>query len=254
MRWLWRFAAMATALLVSASAGMGALFAATPGVGDAEARVRAQATAHHSASAEPVPAPKVAAALVAAEDARFYTDPGIDFRGAARATAAWLRGVGDGGGSTLEQQLARTLYIKGRGSRADQMRQVALGVKLARYWPKSAILRMYLATADFGHGYYGVDAASAGYFRTSPDQLDWAQAALLAGLVRTPAAYDPLRHPARAEKRRAYVLHRLQATGVLSRVQVRRYLKAPLGLTPSAAAAPSATVRSVRLSRTPAHR
>jgi membrane peptidoglycan carboxypeptidase len=254
MRWLWRFAAMATALLVSAGAGMGVMFAATPGVGDAEARVRAQATAHHAASAEAIPAPKVAAALVAAEDARFYTDPGIDFRGAARATAAWLRGVGDGGGSTLEQQLARILYIKGRASRADQMKQVALGVKLAHHWPKSAILRMYLATANFGHGYYGVDAASAGYFRTSPGRLDWSQAALLAGLVQAPVAYDPLRHPARAEKRRAYVLHRLQATGVLSRAQVRRCLKAPLGLTPSAAAASAAPPSTPRLSRTPAYR
>ena len=121
---------------------------------------------------------------------------------------------------------------------------------------------MYADVAYFGHGYYGIDAASAGYFHTSPDQLDWSQAALLAGLVQAPAAYDPLRHPARAEKRRAYVLRRLQATGILSRAQVRRYLRTPLGLTSTAAdasasAAVHPTVHSAhfaRLRRTPAHR
>ncbi|MCQ4084994.1 transglycosylase domain-containing protein [Streptomyces sp. RB6PN25] len=265
MRWLWRLVAIAAALLVLGGAGMGILFSATPGVGDAEARVRAQAAARHTNVAAPAPASKVTAALIAAEDARFYTDPGIDFRGAARATAAWLRGVGDAGGSTLEQQLARMLYIKGRSSRADQMEQVALGVKLARRWPKSAILQMYLDSADFGHGYYGIDAASEGYFRTSPDRLDWPQAALLAGLVQAPAAYDPLRHPAHARKRRAYVLRRLEATGVLSRAQVHRYLAAPLGLAsnPPAGSAPSAPASSAGGSglplapvtdRAPAHR
>jgi membrane peptidoglycan carboxypeptidase len=75
---------------------------------------------------------------------------------------------------------------------------------------------MYLNVAYFGHGFYGVRAASVGYFGQAPQVLDWAEAALLAGLLQSPANYDPVDHPQAAMQRRHYVPDRLVATGVLS--------------------------------------
>jgi penicillin-binding protein 1A len=217
------------ALLLTAAGGV--LLAATPEVGDAEARVQAQDAAHGVNDTSLSTPPKVAAALVATEDSRFWNNPGIDPLGLARAVEVWLRGGGgDGGGATIEQQLAKMLYTNGRRTRLDQLEQVALGVKLAHDCPKSEILRMYLATAYFGQGYYGLDAAAHGYFRTSPARLDWPQAALLAGLVQAPSAYDPLRDPGLARQRRAEVLGRLAAVGELTSAQTLAFANAPLGV------------------------
>lgn len=209
----------------------GVLLAVTPGVGDAEQRVHAlDAERGISDVAAPTP-PKVAAALVATEDSRFWHNPGIDPAGIARAVVVWLEGRGgDGGGATLEQQLAKMLYTNGRRTRADQAEQVGLGLKLAHDYPKSAILQMYLAAAYFGHGYYGLQSAAHGYFGTTPDRLTWPQAALLAGLVQAPSLYDPLRDPGLARERRAEVLGRLSAVGDLTPAQARSFAAGPLGV------------------------
>lgn len=228
-RWLRRagITALAAALLLIAAGA--ALLAATPGVGDAEARVHAQAALHGAADTNLSPPPKIAAALVATEDARFWTNPGIDPAGALRAVLAPLRGdQGDAGGATIEQQLAKMLYTNGQRTRTDQVEQVALALKLAHRYSKSQILEMYLATAYYGNGYYGLQAAAHGYFHTIPDRLDWPQAALLTGLVQAPSAYDPVLHPQLALQRRAQVLERLVATGRLTPTQARLYTAAPL--------------------------
>lgn len=211
----------------------GVLLAITPGVGDAEQRVRAlDAGRGVSDTAVPTP-PKVAAALVATEDSRFWSNPGIDPAGMARAVVVRLEGRGgDGGGATLEQQLAKMLYTQGRRTRTDQAEQVALGLKLAHDYPKPAILQMYLAAAYFGHGYYGLEAAVRGYFGTTPNELTWPQAALLAGLVQAPSLYDPLRDPGLARQRRTEVLGRLVAVGDLPPAQADAYAAGPLDLSP----------------------
>jgi penicillin-binding protein 1A len=232
-RWLRRLITRGCVLslgvaVVLAAVG-GVLLAATPGVGDAQARVRAQAVAHGVRDTDAATPPRVAAALVATEDARFWHNPGIDPVGVLRAVVFWARGHGgDGGGATIEQQLAKMLYTDGQRTRRDQLEQVALAVKLAHVYPKGEILRMYLSTAYFGHGYYGLDAAARGYFKKSPAQLDWPQAALLVGLVQAPSAYDPLHHPDLAKQRRAEVLHRLEAVGDLTSRQVKAFAAAPL--------------------------
>lgn len=234
-RWLRRLVTRACVVglgvaVVLAAAG-GVLLAVTPGVGDAQSRVSAQAAAHGVTATDLSTPPKVAAALVATEDARFWHNPGIDPAGAARALLVWLHGGGGGGGgATIEQQLAKMLYTNGQRTRPDQVEQVALAVKLAHDYPKGRILQMYLSTAYFGHGYYGLDAAAHGYFKTSPAHLDWPQAALLAGLVQAPSAYDPLHNPDLARQRRAEVLVRLEAVGDLTARQVRAFDDTPLGV------------------------
>jgi membrane peptidoglycan carboxypeptidase len=78
---------------------------------------------------------------------------------------------------------------------------------------------MYLNVAYFGHGFYGLQAASVGYFDLAPQDLDWAQAATLAGLLQAPNDYDPIEHPHAALQRRQHVLDRLAATGALTRAE-----------------------------------
>jgi membrane peptidoglycan carboxypeptidase len=202
-----------------------------PSAADAEARVAALAASRAiSESTAPTP-PKIAAALIATEDAQFMTNGGIDPAGVLR----WARGLATGtsggaGGATIEQQLAKMLYTDGHRQPIDQLEQVGLALKLNGDFSKSQILGMYLDTAYFGHGYYGLSAASRGYFSTAPADLDWQQAALLAGLVQAPSAYDPTLHPDLARSRRAHVLARLAATGHLTASQASTLSATPLGL------------------------
>jgi penicillin-binding protein 1A len=89
---------------------------------------------------------------------------------------------------------------------------------------------MYLADAYFGHGFYGLPAATDGYFGVTPTQLTWSQATMLAGLVQAPSAYDPLRHLSLGRTRQRHVLDRLVATQVLTAAQADAVFEEPLGL------------------------
>lgn len=195
--------------------GLAGLVVATPSVADAQERIRSLAASRSETVGTAVPR-KVEAALLATEDSRYESTPGIDPVGVGRFLIGTIEGRADAGGATIEQQLAKLLYTGGRQEPVDQLEQVGLALKLDRAYSKDEILRMYFTTAYFGHGYYGLEDAAQGYFGTTPDRLDWAQAALLAGLVQAPSAYDPVAHPELATSRRGHVLDRLVATGALS--------------------------------------
>ncbi len=165
---------------------------------------------------------------MATEDHRFYSEPGIDVFAIGRVTAGYLTGAGDQGGATLYQQLAKVLYTQGRSGLAVEAEQVALAVKLDMTYTKKQILRMYAGVVYFGNGYYGLAAASCGYFGVRPAGLSWPEAALLAGLVQGPTADDPVTHPATAGVREAHVLGRLVATGVLTPAQAAAAQAVPL--------------------------
>lgn len=194
------------------------LMLVTPSAGGARAVARAMARLHHA----PYPGPPVpvrfADALVSTEDHRFGSalEPGFDPFAIARVAAAGLTGGGDQGGATLYQQLAKLLYDPHSRGFKLYAYEVALGIKLKFSYSDAQILRMYADVVYFGHGYYGLDTASCGYFGLPPGRLSWPQSAVLAGLVQAPTAYDPLRHPALARSREGHVLDRLVATGVLS--------------------------------------
>jgi membrane peptidoglycan carboxypeptidase len=220
-RWrvLRRIAAVILALAVLCVAAFGVLLLITPSVNNALALARAIDRAHHVAYPGP-PVPRLfAESLVATEDHRFYSEPDVDVSAIARVAAATVSGHGDQGGATLYQQLAKMLYTpRGGGIRAE-IEQVMLGVKLNLSYPKAQILRMYADVAYFGHGYYGLAAASCGYFGTTPAGLTLAEAATLAGLVQGPSADDPIRHYTRARGREAHVLSRLVSTGKITQAQ-----------------------------------
>jgi membrane peptidoglycan carboxypeptidase len=216
LRWL---LGLVLALLVLAVIAFGVLFAFTPSVGNAPALARAIDTAHHAAYPGPPVPPLFAESLVATEDHRFYSEPGVDIYAIARVAASQITGHGDQGGATLYQQLAKMLYTSGRSGFSVEVKQVMLGIKLDLAYSKARILRMYADVAYFGHGYYGLAQASCGYFGTVPAGLTLPEAATLAGLVQGPSADDPIAHYARARAREAHVLGRLVDTGKITQAQ-----------------------------------
>jgi membrane peptidoglycan carboxypeptidase len=212
------------------AAGVALLYAFTPSAGQATSLAAAQAAGHHIAYPGPPVPQYFAEALVATEDHRFYADPGVDPLALVRVASSWITGHTDGGGSTIDQQLAKNLYTSGNSSFPQIVEQVVLAVKINRAYSRSEILRMYAEIAYYGHGYYGLQAASCGYFGRPPDQLTVVQAAMLAGAVNAPTYDDPLVYPAHARARLVHVIDRMAAVGYLTEAQQDAALKAPLDL------------------------
>lgn len=222
---------------LAAVLGVTALAVLTPSGSDAEAQVQALAAAHGTVDTAAAVSPLFVRALIASEDARFYSDHGIDARGVLRAAGTALRGGVDQGGSTLDQQLAKQLYTSGHGSIGDKVTQVAVAVKLDSSYSKGQILEMYAATVYFGAGFYGLHTASCGYFAVPPSQLTQGQAALLVGLLPAPSNYNPITHLTLARQRQQHVLGRLVAVGAITSSQAAADYAAALQLHPAPAGA-----------------
>lgn len=227
-RWVRMVLRAIAAVLVALVAAAGIIMTMTPSVGNTWSIARAQATSHHSAFPGPLVPHKFSAALIATEDHRFGSEPGVDPYAITRVLLAGLTGGGDQGGATLYQQLAKVLYTPGRDGIPTEIEQIALAIKLKYSYSDAQILRMYSAVVYFGHGFYGLAAASCGYFGRSPDKLSWPQAAVLAGLVQAPSAYDPLEFARLARARELHVISRLVSIGVLARRQAIAALMAPI--------------------------
>jgi penicillin-binding protein 1A len=146
-------------------------------------------------------------AFIAIEDRRFYDHYGVDPFGIARASAANIlhRGVSQGG-STITQQLAKNLFLTQERTVHRKLRELLLALWLERKFSKTQILELYLNRVYFGSGAYGIEQASQRYFGKSAKQVTLAEAALLAGLVRSPSRLAPTRNFDGAEKRAQIVL------------------------------------------------
>ena len=227
--WL-RIVKVLLAVVVLLVLAAGALFVLTPSAGQATALAQAQAAEHHIAYPGPAVPQNFAQALVATEDHRFYTDPGVDPLALARVVVSRVTGRTDQGGSTIDQQLAKNLYTSGHSGFTQDLEQVALAVKLNVTYSKAEILRLYAEVAYYGHGYYGLSAASCGYFGRPAADLTLVQAAMLAGVVNAPTYDDPLVYPAQARARLVHVIGRMAAVGYLTTAQKNAALKAPLDL------------------------
>ena len=225
-----RIAKILLAIVVIFAAGVGLLFVFTPSAGQATALAQAQAQEHHIAYPGPPVPPYFAQALVATEDHRFNSDPGVDPLALARVVVSWITGHRDQGGSTIDQQLAKNLYTGGHSGFTQVLEQLAMAVKLNQTYSRPELLRMYAEIAYYGHGYYGLNAASCGYFGRLPDQLTLVQAAMLAGGVNAPTYDDPLVYPKQARARLVHVIGRMAAVGYLTSAQETAALNAPLGL------------------------
>jgi len=151
--------------------------------------------------------PYLPKAFIAIEDRRFYSHYGVDPIGIARAAVANIlhRGVSQGG-STLTQQLAKNLFLTQERTLQRKLQEVELALWLERKHSKAEILELYLNRVYFGSGAYGVEAAAQRYFGKSAKNVTVAEAAMLAGLVKSPSRLAPNRNPEGAEKRTQTVL------------------------------------------------
>jgi membrane peptidoglycan carboxypeptidase len=210
----------------------GVLWVMTPSA--SEATQLAQAEAQQQGIAYPGPAApqNFARPLIATEDHRFYSEPGVDLLAVGRVAWSKVTGGGDQGGATLEQQLAKLLYTPTQTGFNAEVKQVVLAVKLNLAYSKQQILDLYAEAAYYGNGYYGLEAASCGYFGHPAKDLTVSQGAMLAGVVNAPSVDDPVTDPGNARARLEHVIARMVAVGYLTNAQAQQALAAPLGLTP----------------------
>jgi penicillin-binding protein 1A len=174
-------------------------------------------------------APNLKQAIVAVEDKRFYEHNGVDAHAIMRALWADVRSqrVVEGG-STITQQYVQNAYSRNEDTLARKVREAALAWQLSQRWSKDRILTAYLNTIYFGNGAYGILQAARTYFDKSAAELTLPEAALIAGIVRSPNYYDPVQHAAAARARRAYVLQLLFEQGRITKREQRRANAAPL--------------------------
>ena len=231
-RWPRRLAKTLLVLIIALVVVCGGLWVFTPSVSNAPALVQEQAVSHGISYPGVQPPTRFTQALVATEDHRFYSTPGVDPLAVARLVWGRLTGHPDQGGSTLEQQLAKNLYTSGRSGFTVETEQVVLAVKLDLHYTKAQILQMYAEIAYYGNNYYGLRQASCGYFGVEPANLSWPEAAFLAGVVNAPTADDPRTNPQNARNREVHVVGRLVSVGVLTQAQAQAVLAERLRLVP----------------------
>jgi len=170
-------------------------------------------------------------AFVAAEDADFFHHKGIDYKGILRATVRnLLAGRIVQGGSTITQQVTKTFFLTPKRSLMRKLKEVAYAFGLESTLTKQEILSLYLNNIYLGNGAYGVEAAAESYFNKKTEQLNLAEIALLAGLVKAPSRYSPMNNLKRAKERQAYVLTRMADLGYVTAEQKERAIKTPLKL------------------------
>ena len=173
-------------------------------------------------------------AFIAAEDRRFYQHDGIDPIGIGRAL---VRNISSGsveeGGSTITQQLARTVFLSQDRTIIRKLKEALLAGKLERQLSKEQILQQYLNYVYLGSGAYGVSDAAWIYFSKTPSELNLPEAALIAGLPPAPSIYSPLVNPDLALQRRATVLRRMREAGFIDDLQYASAKDSPLLLKPA---------------------
>ena len=172
--------------------------------------------------------PYLPKAFIAIEDRRFYSHYGVDPWGILRAAVANVlhRGVSQGG-STLTQQLAKNLFLTQERTLARKLQEVELALWLERKHSKAEILELYLNRVYFGSGAYGVEAASQRYFGKPAKSVTLPEAAMLAGLVKSPSRLAPNRNPEGAEKRAQTVLAAMADAKFITEAQAQASIGHP---------------------------
>ncbi|MGB3526732.1 MAG: transglycosylase domain-containing protein [Flavobacteriales bacterium] len=175
--------------------------------------------------------PHVVKALIATEDERFMVHSGIDVRGTARAAVYMGK---RGGASTITQQLAKMLFHDARrdffGRVFQKFQEWIISARLEREYTKEEIIAMYLNRFDWINQAVGINSAARVYFNTSPDSLRIEQAAMLVGMCKNPALFNPMRRPDTTLTRRMVVLNQMVKRGYLDRQQYDSLKVLPLGL------------------------
>ncbi|GIV33285.1 MAG: penicillin-binding protein 1A [Chitinophagales bacterium] len=165
--------------------------------------------------------PFVIQALIATEDARFYSHQGVDTRSLLRVLVKTilLNDERSGGGSTLSQQLAKNLYPRKKeflGLLRSKIREAVIAQRLEKLYTKEELLELYLNTVPFGEEVFGIGTAAERYFGVKPAELNVQQAAMLVGMLKAPSFYHPKNNPQQALQRRNVVLSQMAKYGYLS--------------------------------------
>lgn len=156
----------------------------------------------------------VKAAIVSIEDKKFYKHHGVDVKAVVRAAVAMLRNQKiTQGGSTITQQLARTVFLSNERTWQRKIEELYIAVGLEQRYSKEQILEFYLNNVNFSNGYYGIEAAARGYFNCSVTDLSLADQALLCGIPNNPTLYDPVTNLENATKRRNRILKQMLNDG-----------------------------------------
>jgi penicillin-binding protein 1A len=177
--------------------------------------------------------PHVVLAFVSAEDGEFFHHRGVDLMGILRAAIKNLKaGRVVQGGSTITQQVAKALLLSPQRTYIRKLKEMVLAYRMENYLSKNEILFLYLNQIYLGHGAYGIQAAAQVYFGKEAKDLTIAEAALLAGLLRAPSRYSPIRHPRRARTRQVYVIGRMVKDGHISQAQADQAMNQQLDIRP----------------------
>jgi len=167
--------------------------------------------------------------FIAGEDARFFHHKGLDYIAIFRALS---RNIFSGeivqGGSTITQQVVKSILLSPEKSFTRKIREAILAFKIEKYLSKEEILFLYLNQIYLGQGAYGVATAAENYFGKSVEELNLAESALLAGLPQAPSKYSPYHHPGQAIRRQTYILNRMVEEGFISYGEVMKALQTPL--------------------------
>lgn len=169
-------------------------------------------------------------AFLAAEDDQFFQHGGINYQAILRATLANLRaGRTVQGGSTITQQVAKTLLLRDREKTfLRKIREAMLAQQMEENLKKEDILYLYLNQIYFGQSAYGIEIAAQTYYRKPVEKLTLAEMAILAGLPQAPSRYSPVSNPLRAKERQTYVLHRMAEVGFVSKEEAEAAIKQPV--------------------------
>jgi len=170
-------------------------------------------------------------AITSAEDDRFFIHPGVDWQGLARAFYYFVRSGGSmrhGGGSTITMQVARNTLITREQTYLRKVREIFLALEIERELSKQEVMELYLNKMFLGQRAYGVAAAAEVYYGKTVQELTIGEIAMVAGLYQLPSTDNPVTSPARAERRRAYVLRRLLENGYVTQEQHELALAEPV--------------------------
>ncbi len=167
-------------------------------------------------------------AVLAIEDARFYSHGGVDYLGVMRAGLANVGRAKSQGASTITMQVARNVYLSAEKSYTRKIYEILLTFKLEHLLTKDQILEIYMNQIFLGNRAYGFAAASEAYFGKPLKDVTVAEAAMLAGLPKAPSAYNPISNPKRARSRQLYIIDRMLDNGFITEAQARTAQKEEL--------------------------
>ena len=160
-------------------------------------------------------------AVIASEDARFYSHPGVDLRGLVRGFYGFVRGVNLGGGSTITMQLANNISFDSDNVYARKLKEIPFALRLQQELSKEEILQLYLNLVFFGQGAEGIGAAAAAYYGKEVQEMTLGEMATMVSLLPCPSVCNPVTDPPRAERRRNVVIDKMLDQGMITREQHR---------------------------------